>query len=72
VPCGVRLERAVLRGDPAAEILSLAERAGADVIAVGSHGHSALGRMLVGSVATKLLRNAQCSLLLEPATRGSD
>lgn len=66
-PAGITVQTASLAGDAAQEILQLAERMRADLIAVGSHGHNLVERILIGSVATKVLRLATCSVLLVPA-----
>lgn len=68
-PSGVTVDHVVLEGDAAVELLALARRTNADFIAAGSHGYNLVERMLVGSVATKLLRSAHCSVLLAPAER---
>lgn len=60
-----RESRAIVRvGDPAAEILSLAEETNADLIIAGARGVSLLEGLLVGSVADRLLKEAPCSVLL--------
>lgn len=69
VPEGACMETVVLRGDAAVELLELAERTGAKLIAVGSHGFNFAERLLVGSVAAKLLRTARCSVMVAPADR---
>ncbi|HEX6537439.1 MAG TPA: universal stress protein [Gemmatimonadaceae bacterium] len=66
---GVCVETVVLRGDAAVELLALARRTNAGLIAVGSHGFNFAERMLVGSVAAKLLRTARCSVMVAPADR---
>jgi nucleotide-binding universal stress UspA family protein len=54
---GVTTRAHVVHGDdPARTIAETAERIGADVIAICSHGRSGLTRALVGSVADKLMR----------------
>jgi nucleotide-binding universal stress UspA family protein len=54
---GVTTRAHVVHGDdPARTIAETAERAGADVICICSHGRSGLTRALVGSVADKLMR----------------
>lgn len=35
---------------------------GADLIVVGSHGHTGMMRWLLGSVATAIVRHASCSV----------
>jgi len=68
VPTGVHVEAVMLQGEPAAEIMSFAERADIDLISVGSHRHPFLTRLLVGSVTTALVRDARISLLVSPPT----
>lgn len=51
-------------GDPAHTLLQVAERDQADLIVVGSHGMSALDRFLLGSVSDKVLRYADCSVVV--------
>lgn len=66
VPESVRLEEVVLSGDPAKELESYAVRVGADLIATGSHGDGFVSRLVLGSVTTKLLRTANCAVLVIP------
>jgi nucleotide-binding universal stress UspA family protein len=54
----------VRRGQPAHEILEAAKAAGADLIAMGTHGRSGLGRLLFGSVAEAVLRHADVPVFL--------
>ncbi len=50
---------------PAAEVLAqLAKSQGADLIVMGSHGHSALGNVILGSVATGVLARCVVPVLL--------
>ncbi|HEX6677235.1 MAG TPA: universal stress protein [Actinomycetes bacterium] len=51
-------------GEPADELDQAAEEAGADVVVVGCHGRSALGRALVGSVSTELVQHANRPVLV--------
>ena len=67
----VTLEVAVLEpasgpSKVASELLSLASRAHADLVAVGSHQHGRLERWLLGSVTQALVRDGGCSLLIVP------
>jgi nucleotide-binding universal stress UspA family protein len=59
-------EARLTTGDPAAEILHEADRIGAELIAVGSHGYGFLGRIVAGSVSSRLLRRAARPLLVAP------
>ena len=50
-------------GDATAEITALATSLEADLIVVGTHGHTGLERLLLGSVAETVTRHAPCSVL---------
>lgn len=60
------VDRVVRHGDPVTEILHVAHAAGIDLIAVGAQPHSRAHRLILGSVAAKLLRAARCSVLVIP------
>jgi nucleotide-binding universal stress UspA family protein len=51
-------------GSPAGTILEYAREVGAGLIIVGSHGHSVLGGLLIGSVAHKLTQLSACPVLV--------
>jgi nucleotide-binding universal stress UspA family protein len=55
---GVPVEFAVHFGDPADEIIEEAKEFGADLIAMATHGRTGLARVVLGSVAEKILRTA--------------
>ena len=59
----VSAERRFVEGDPATEILRLARDLRADLIVMGTHGRTGLRRLLMGSVAEKLVRRAPCPVL---------
>lgn len=78
VPPGVSVKTVALRGRAAHEVVAYAQRAGADMVATGTHGRGFVARAVLGSVATKLIRSASCAVLsvprdplpaLEPAER---
>jgi nucleotide-binding universal stress UspA family protein len=58
-----QVEYRLVQGDAAAEILQLAEETKCDLIVMGTHGRKGLGRLLMGSVAEQVLRNASCPVL---------
>lgn len=49
-------------GSPAWEIITKANEMKADLIVVGSHGRSAVGRFFLGSISNKILTEADCSV----------
>jgi nucleotide-binding universal stress UspA family protein len=57
------VEHHLKAGDPAAEILRLAQEARVDLIVMGMHGRTGLGRLLMGSVAEQVVRKAPCPVL---------
>lgn len=51
-----------VEGYPGAGIVEEAEKWGADLIFVGSHGHGGFVRFLLGSIAKAVVQNASCSV----------
>jgi nucleotide-binding universal stress UspA family protein len=51
-------------GEGYAAIVKRADAWGADLIVVGSHGRTGLSRVLLGSVAEKVVRHASCPVLV--------
>jgi nucleotide-binding universal stress UspA family protein len=62
----LRAEDAI--GSPALEILKKADSWRPDLIAVGSQGHSGLGRFLLGSVSQKVVNEARCTVRVSRGT----
>ncbi|MEX2188942.1 MAG: universal stress protein [Pirellulales bacterium] len=60
---GITVERRLVVGEPAHEIVRLAEENGADLIVIGSHGRTGVSRLLMGSVAEAVVRRAKCPVL---------
>lgn len=58
----VTIHTALLQGRPKEAIVDDAERWGADLIVVGSHGYGTLKRMFLGSVSLAVATNANCSV----------
>jgi nucleotide-binding universal stress UspA family protein len=50
-------------GEPDEIVLTLADEDGYDLIVVGTHGRGPLSRLLVGSVAERILRHASCPVV---------
>lgn len=53
-------------GNPATQIVRYAERCGADLIVLGTHGRTGVSRALLGSVAERVVRTASCPVLAVP------
>lgn len=63
-PPGAKLgERQVLMGDPRGVIVQTAQRLGADLIVLGTHGRKGFKRLVLGSVAETVVRSAPCPVL---------
>jgi nucleotide-binding universal stress UspA family protein len=56
-------------GEAVAEILAGAREVGADLIAMTTHGRGGLGRLLFGSVAEAVLRQAETPVFLMRQTK---
>ena len=53
-------------GDPARNIIDHALETAADLVVMGTHGRGGFERLLIGSVAEKVVRKAPCPVLLVP------
>lgn len=60
---GVEMSSHLEEGSPSAAVVRVAERIGADLIVMGTHGHTGLKHLVLGSVAERTLRHAPCSVL---------
>ena len=62
-----------VKGMPIAEIVKFAEREEVDLIVMASHGRTGLARLLMGSIAEGVLRQAPCPVLVvkQPATENA-
>jgi nucleotide-binding universal stress UspA family protein len=67
-----RLRLIVRSGPPAPVILDLARGLGADLLVIGTHGRSGFRKLVLGSVAEKVMDKAPCPVLTVPyAAQGS-
>jgi universal stress protein A len=66
---GAPVGQALLRGDPAREIAAFAARRSFDAIVTGTRGRGARDRLVFGSVAEALVREAPCSVVVVRARR---
>lgn len=60
----MKVETAVLEGNPAAEVVRFAAAHTIDLIVIGTQGKKGLERLLLGSVAEEIIRSAQCKVLV--------
>ena len=61
---GLRVDEHVRSGQPAREVAHVADKEGADLIVLSTHGRSGLQRWLLGSVAENVVRQAPCPVWL--------
>ena len=59
---GLTVETAIAEGDARSAILDQAKQWSSDMIVVGSHGHTGIMRLLLGSVAQSVVAHAPCSV----------
>ena len=60
---GMNVQREVRQGAPFYEIIRLAKEKNIDLIVMGTHGHTGLTHVLLGSVTEKVVRKAPCPVL---------
>lgn len=63
VPAGTKVQHIVKHGSPAEEILATAKEVPTDLIVVGSH-RPGMDQALLGSVASRVVSRATCSVLV--------
>ncbi len=71
---GTRYELLVVTGEPAIEVLQAATRLGTDLIVMATHGRRGVRRLVLGSVAERVVREARCPVLTvkpKPARAGA-
>lgn len=57
----------VRMGQPAQEILKLAEEENVDAIVIATHGYTGIKHVVFGSVAQRVVRRAKCAVVTVPA-----
>ncbi|MBI4337644.1 MAG: universal stress protein, partial [Chloroflexi bacterium] len=60
----LQVEWETRRGDAASQIIRYVKERGIDLVAISTHGRSGLSRLVFGSVAEKVLREAGVPVLL--------
>ena len=61
----LKVKTAILEGEPAESISNYASSESCDLIVIGSRGLGEISRLLLGSVADKVLRLAECPIFVE-------
>jgi nucleotide-binding universal stress UspA family protein len=59
----IEVEHHLVEGEPAKEIVRLATEMDCDMIVMGTHGRTGLGRLFMGSTAEAVVRHAPCPVL---------
>ena len=65
-----KLNRYLLSGAPATEIADHARRHKASLIVIGTHGHGAVARFLLGSVADRVVHESDCPVIVTKQPKG--
>jgi nucleotide-binding universal stress UspA family protein len=60
---GFEVKAILLHGEPSKEILVLAEKEQCDLIAMATHGHRAVGHIILGSVASEVQHGTKIPVL---------
>ena len=66
---GIPSKALLIQGPTVEKILDEAIQIGASTIVIGSHGHGALRRVLLGSVSEGVVRGASCPVYVVPTRR---
>lgn len=66
IPDGCDIHLHILEGDPPHQLLAFTKERNLPLLAAGSHGHSFMGRLLIGSVSTRLVRGSSTPILVVP------
>lgn len=63
---GVPFEKIVAEGNPSEEILRRSSESGIDLLVMGSIGRTGIEKIMLGSVAEKVVRNSRVPVLIVP------
>lgn len=64
------VSRYTMEGNAETQILKVAQEWPADVIVVGTHGRKGLARMILGSVAERVIKNSDIPVIVIPVNHG--
>lgn len=62
--CTDKIQTSIIQGDPAQEIIKMAEDGEYDLIIMGNRGLNAFSRVMIGSVSSKVLNHVKTSVLI--------
>ena len=65
--CGTTVETICRQGFPMPVVLAQAQELDASYLVLGSHGHTALYNLVVGSTTREVLKRASCPVVIVPA-----
>lgn len=71
IPAPVHVWKFLREGTPWSEIVDSAHEWPADLIVIGTHGRSGIGRVVFGSTAEGVTRHAPCPVVVVPAASGA-
>lgn len=63
---GIFLRTRIEEGYPFEKIIEVAKELGSDLIVMGSHGHTGIGKIFLGSVTERVIGGAPCPVLVVP------
>jgi nucleotide-binding universal stress UspA family protein len=60
----IKADSAIAKGNPVEQIVNLAKSSGVDLIVMGTYGRRGAERILIGSVAERVIEHAPCPVLV--------
>ena len=67
IPANIRCETEILIGSPVDHICARSRKREIDLVAISTHGRTGVRYALIGSVAERVVRHAECPVLVVPA-----
>ncbi|PKL72484.1 MAG: universal stress protein, partial [Methanobacteriales archaeon HGW-Methanobacteriales-2] len=61
---GVEVHEILLVGSPTKDMVKITQKAGADLVVIGTHGKTGLEKLIMGSVAENTLKKVEIPILL--------
>lgn len=66
---GVTLEGKLVAGAPVEAVLDVAKESGADYVVIGTHGRTGVARLVIGSVAERMVRLSPIPVVVVPTKK---